>query len=250
MFVPVACSRCGKPFQVAEASVGQAVACPWCRASVPALPVAEPVAAQPEILSLDDTPPAAPQLLPRWPVTAAIVVAVMIGVAGLTLAVLRLGKFEGDWLTFTPPDEPCSVLMPTPKAERPDANPYSPVLSGGERFVAERRAQKATVTFGWSELDAGRAKLVRPEDLIDAEIRHRKDVRKATSATRPAPVRVNDFQGAEVRYETPNGTRVELLLVVESGPKPRLYALAVEGKGVRPDDPVVRRFFNSLRLGP
>jgi hypothetical protein len=249
MFVPVACSVCGKPFQVPDASVGQSVACPWCRASVLALPVAEPV----EPLSLDDdTPPAAPQPLPRWPITAAVVVAVVVGVAGLTLAALRLGRLpEREWTTFTPPDGSCSVLMPAePKAERTNANRYSPVIGSGELFVAERRGRKGTVTFGWSELLAERAKLARPEDLIDAEIRHRKDVLKATSATRPATVRVNDFQGAEVSYATPNGTRVELLLVVETGPKPRLYVLAVEGQGVTPEDPVVRRFFTSLRFPP
>jgi hypothetical protein len=250
MFVPVACPKCGKPFQVADASVGQSVACPWCAASVLALPVAEPVAAQPEPLSLDDDSPLpAPRALPRWPITAAIVVGVMVGVGGLTFAVLRLTKFEGEWTTFTPPDESCSVLMPTPpKTERPDRNPYSAILGDREWFVAERRGRK--VTFGWAELFAERAKLVRPEDLLDAEIRHRKDSLRATSATRPAPVRVNDFQGAEVNYETPNGTRAELLLVVESGPKPRLYVMAVEGKGVKLDDPVVRRFFNSLRFTP
>src|SRR5438045_5869059 len=80
MFVPVACSACGKPFQVPEAAVGKPAACPWCRAAVLALPVggAPPVAEPesrrltpparqegepkptPEPLSLDDEPPAAP----------------------------------------------------------------------------------------------------------------------------------------------------------------------------------------------
>jgi hypothetical protein len=85
MFVPVACSQCGKPFQAPEAELGKPVVCPWCRATVPALPVAAPAAApgdsrpparpdapqpaesppasrlpwpQPEPLSLDDAPPA------------------------------------------------------------------------------------------------------------------------------------------------------------------------------------------------
>ena len=241
MFVPVACSQCGKPFQVPDAAVGKAVACPWCAASVLGLPVAAP---QPEPLSLDD-PPRTPA---PWPVTAAVVVAVMIVVAGLTLAALRFGKFfDAGWTTFTPPDGSCSVLMPaTPKAENADANPHSPVLGGGTRFVAGRSPK---VTLGWMELDAEKAKLVRPEDLIDAEIRHRKDTLRPTSTTRPATYRVNDFQGGEVNYETADGTRVELLIVVPTGPKPRVYVLAVEGKGVAADDPAVRRFFNSFRLG-
>jgi len=39
MFVPVACSQCGKPFQVPEATIGKPTACPWCLSTVLALPV-------------------------------------------------------------------------------------------------------------------------------------------------------------------------------------------------------------------
>ena len=45
MFVPVNCTACGKPFQVPEAVLGQSTACPWCKATVTALPVAAPVPA-------------------------------------------------------------------------------------------------------------------------------------------------------------------------------------------------------------
>src|SRR5262245_50737516 len=69
MFVAVACNRCGKPFQVPEAAAGKDVACPWCQATVPALPVAGVMSAeappahaggslsQAEPLSLDDAEP-------------------------------------------------------------------------------------------------------------------------------------------------------------------------------------------------
>lgn len=69
MFVPVACLTCGKPFQVPEAAAGTTVACPWCKAATPALPVAglpapppnppavPPDGSQPELLTLDDEPP-------------------------------------------------------------------------------------------------------------------------------------------------------------------------------------------------
>src|SRR5687768_636108 len=78
MFVPVACPRCGKPFQVPDADAGKDVACPWCAAVVAALPVARPVSSspgahapgspsqaparrdQPEPLPVDDEPAAAP----------------------------------------------------------------------------------------------------------------------------------------------------------------------------------------------
>src|SRR5438445_5724761 len=70
MFVPVACVKCDKPFQVPEAVAGTNVTCPWCKAIVPALPVAglsttdspstepggAPVPTAP--LSPDDDPPA------------------------------------------------------------------------------------------------------------------------------------------------------------------------------------------------
>lgn len=42
MFVPVACSQCTKPFQVPEAAIGKPTACPWCQATVLALPVGAP----------------------------------------------------------------------------------------------------------------------------------------------------------------------------------------------------------------
>jgi hypothetical protein len=42
MFIPVDCSQCGKPFQVPEAAVGKPSACPWCHATVLALPLASP----------------------------------------------------------------------------------------------------------------------------------------------------------------------------------------------------------------
>ena len=39
MFVAVDCSQCRKPFQVPEAALGKATICPWCQASVLALPL-------------------------------------------------------------------------------------------------------------------------------------------------------------------------------------------------------------------
>jgi hypothetical protein len=247
MFVPVACPQCGKPFQAAADAAGRSVVCPWCRAAVPGLPVASPSA---EVLSLDDEEPAGlhPRLARRP--RARTIVAVVLGVAVLTFAVLRVGKlFDADWTEFTPPDGSCRVLLPARPmiAEAVAANPHSPTVRGGERFVARKWSLKFVASLGWADLDPERAKAVRAEDLIAAEVRRRCDDLKA-AAGRPAPCRVDDFQGAEVTYDTPAGTRVELLLVVPTGPRPRLYVLAVEGKDVKADDPVVRRFFNSFRV--
>ena len=80
MFVPVSCTSCGKPFQVPEAALGKLAPCPWCAATVTALPVSAPLAdAQPEPtsapqpptpepLSLDDSPaPASKRFCHREP---------------------------------------------------------------------------------------------------------------------------------------------------------------------------------------
>jgi hypothetical protein len=75
MFVPVACLKCGKPFQVPEAAAGTTVTCPWCKLATSALPVAgltgneppPPPGAPTPALSLDDAPPAD---LPVAPVVA------------------------------------------------------------------------------------------------------------------------------------------------------------------------------------
>src|SRR5437879_3731810 len=109
MFVPVACPKCSKPFQVSDADAGREVLCPWCQASVAALPVAAPVAhapgspnpGSPELapLSLDEAPPSSP--LPAAPTTETappfrfpyrrVIVAVLLVALVFTLTVVFLG---------------------------------------------------------------------------------------------------------------------------------------------------------------
>jgi len=62
MFVPVACLKCGKPFQVPEAAAGTTVTCPWCKNPTPALPVA----------GLPDSVPAPAPADPPVPAPAAV----------------------------------------------------------------------------------------------------------------------------------------------------------------------------------
>jgi hypothetical protein len=62
MFVPVACSRCGKPFQVPEAAVGSPTVCPWCRDTVLALPVGLPATAPPPSAPLSSVSPSSAPL--------------------------------------------------------------------------------------------------------------------------------------------------------------------------------------------
>src|SRR5262245_51103256 len=139
MFVPVACSQCGKPFQVPEAEVGKPTVCPWCQATVPALPVGTPAAApaasappgdsrpparqekpsQPEPLSLDDASADAPpaQVAPPrskwfWWWAGGLGLITLVVVTGVTVAILRYKQghtLGSEWRTFNPPNSSCSI---------------------------------------------------------------------------------------------------------------------------------------------
>ncbi|MDB5309358.1 MAG: hypothetical protein JWO38_3560 [Gemmataceae bacterium] len=195
MFVPVACLKCGKMFQVPEAAAGTDVTCPWCKATTPALPVAgvttsaspAPAAAPlavppvPEPLSLDDAPPAdAPRTPTRTGVeraptppaarppfrfsfkTALAVLVLVVVVSAATVAVLGYGSGRiapSAWAEFTPPDGSCTVALPGPPvAERVEPNAADGVTRGGERFVTTGWYSRATVWVGWQDLDPGWAK--------------------------------------------------------------------------------------------
>jgi hypothetical protein len=56
MFVPVDCSECRKPFQVPEATVGKPTVCPWCQATVLALPMGAPAQPVPVPLPAEEKP--------------------------------------------------------------------------------------------------------------------------------------------------------------------------------------------------
>src|SRR4051812_46452760 len=121
MFVPVNCTKCGKPFQVPETALGKLAPCPWCQEVVTALPVsvpqsdqrsltapepskptASPPAPAPEPLPLDDAPtpaqkPArarpvarpAPQQRPKFPLATVLIgIAVVVVVMGGTVLAL------------------------------------------------------------------------------------------------------------------------------------------------------------------
>ena len=81
----------GKPFQVPEAAVGNPTVCPWCQATVPALPVggAAPSATpQAAPLSLDDEPQLAPTPSDRrlWFRIGMILLIVFLAVLSVFLA--------------------------------------------------------------------------------------------------------------------------------------------------------------------
>ena len=281
MFVPVACNQCGKPFQVAEADAGKSVTCPWCRATVPALPVAEtksenrgltPPARQDPVepLSLDDeTPglgergasapcsPGSPRA--RFPVrTVAVVFGLMLVVAAGTVLALGYGAGrvpESAWREFSPPDGSCAVLLPgTPAATAVDPDPTIPGTRGGQWFATRGWYSRAEAWLGWWDLDPGWAKQAAADrdgavtaPVLAAVIARRKEQLGGT-VVKEARARFNAYPGIEVLRETPRGPAVERLIVVPDGPRPRLYSVGFRAKEAAPDSPVVQRLFNSFRV--
>lgn len=270
MFVPVACNRCGKPFQVPEAAAGSNVACPWCQATVPALPVAgvasPPASAggspdQPEPLSLDDAEPLAPPRPARRPfpfLTLAVGLVLVVVVAGLTVAVLGYGSGRlpaSAWRDFTAPDESFAVFLPgTPTAEKLDPDPAIPSTGGGEIFATRGWYSRARAWVGYRELDPAWAKQAAMDrdgivaNPLLALVRDRRKAELGATSSREAGIRVNAWWGSEVEMDTPTGKVVERYLVVPDGPRPRLYLIGLQAKKITADSPAARKLFNSFRV--
>jgi hypothetical protein len=269
MFVPVACSQCGKPFQVPEAAVGKSASCPWCQAAVLALPVAgaavaakpqessapvAPPAARPEPLSLDDEPPAQSTLpkARRWLVILMLVLIAVVA-TGATMLVQR--RHEGyftsrEWRAFTPSDGSCAVDLlgrPIEDADAPAAN---------ERRYTSRGWYSGTTTWlAWRNLTAVEAQLAATDDawhnpqlikLFDAERDRVKGIHGGYVA-KDGTIKFKDPLTREVRLESPQGKAIVRSIVIGSGPRPRIYHLGIAGKRLDPDGDEVRRFFESFR---
>jgi hypothetical protein len=273
MFVPVSCTNCAKPFQVPEATLGQQTPCPWCKAVVAALPVSAPVAPVPvpprEVLSLDDAEPNPPRpkpkseaaRAPREPlrVSPRTVVALVLGcvlAAGGTVAALRYGSghiADSSWSAFAPPDHSFAVDLPgAPAVEEVPANPPGSV-GPGTRYSVRGWYSKTTVWLAHADLDpALAAKLKQDPDralsagALRAE-RERERGRLGGTVTSEVGVRLNAAWGVELEMTTPRGTAAVWLVLVESGPRPRVYALGVEGHGITGKSAAARRLFDSFR---
>lgn len=275
MLIPVACAKCGKPFQVPESGIGQMAACPWCKADVPALPVAEVTAAKtPQPLSLDDEPapitsaPAATLLppspsLPRrsaagWLVRVAIAGLVLLVVFGFSFAAARYGTGwvpEFGWVEFAAPDGSCRAEMPA-AVSREDV--YEPIpdfrmTRPGQRFTARGWYSKAATSVGWVEIERDGAKAL-PENLKVPSLEHlaggemsrRKKELNAASVDY-ATVKRGDREGIEARYQTPAGITVDRMILAADGPKPRLYVLSYSAPALPQDEAAMGRFFHSFK---
>ncbi len=274
MFVPVACSRCSKPFQVPSAVAGTTVACPWCKASVVALPVAgvsEPAQAPmpvssplsiPEPLSLDPEPSptvaSAPAQSRKFPFRRAIlVVALSVLAFGATLFYrgYHAGRVpESAWNSFTPPDGSCTVDLPgEPTAHPLNALPIA-VCRGGEEFITDGWYSGVQAWVGWYDLDPAWAKAAAEDKdggqidpILNAGQKQRVDSRKAT-IRKEGKMLVDEFRARELQIESEAGPAIEWLCVVPTGTHPRLYFFGIQGKNISPESPLARRIFTKFRV--
>ncbi|MBA4191549.1 MAG: hypothetical protein C0467_26515 [Planctomycetaceae bacterium] len=259
MFSPVACSQCGKPFQVPEATLGKPTVCPWCQATVPALPIGAPAPAATlptkEPLSLDDAPIPATATSPvgrkRWFLVGCVGIFALVLAAGVTIAVKRhkQGHVMGwEWQTFAAPDKSCSIELLGKPVEDPDA-------AGDEkRFISEGSYSGTTTWVGWRDLTQVQVQLAGTKDAFqhfakpfDAE-RDRLKLRYGGTVAKDATTKFEDPLTREVRLDFPPGGRlVERMMVFPNGPRPRMYFVGIAGK-FEFDSPEVQRFFDSFRV--
>lgn len=280
MFVPVACSQCGKPFQVPEATVGKPTVCPWCSATVAALPVGAPAPAaapepapeplpppEPEPLPLDDAPgtagvpprvapapqpPVAAARAPRlwWAVAGAVALLSLAVAAGTTVGVKRYKQGHGvswEWKPYADPEKAFSLELLGRPTEDPEVPP------GEKRFVSEGWYSGTRAWVGWKDLTANQAQLAADKEAwqhfrADFETeRDRLKTKHGGTLTKSATVKFEDPLTYEVRLEQGQTRAIERMIVMPRGPKPRLYYVGMAGR-IDFDGPDVRRLFDSLRV--
>jgi hypothetical protein len=252
MFLPVACSACGKPFQVPESAIGAQTACPWCRAAVLALPVAGSPNPSSAPLSLDEEPLSpSPSRRGRW-LLVSLLVALVATLA--TIGVLRRkeGYLTGrEWRSFTPPDNSCTVELLGSAVEDPTAPE-----SGHRRYISEGWYSGTTTWLGWRNLTAVETQIAAATEgwhnpqLTGLFERERVWLigRFGGYVTKDATISFKVPLTREVRLEMENGRAVERMFVHAAGARPRLYFLGIAGKRLDPDGAGVKRLFESFRV--
>jgi hypothetical protein len=265
MFVPVACSECGKPFQVPESALAKSTACPWCQATVLALPISgESQAATKEAvepLSLDDeSPPQTPTqtqaVLARnrgvrilW-ILAAIFV--MVATSTITLAVLQRKQghlVSMEWQAFTASDGSCSIDL-LGQATEADSDPEH----GERRYISQGWYSGNSAWIGWRDLTTaqvqeGAAKegWVQLRKLFFDKQRERLKDKYGGYVAKDATIE-QDPMTVEVRLDSPQGPVIERMIVMSKGSRPRVYFIGMAGKRLNLDGPEVKRLFGSFRV--
>lgn len=243
MFVPVHCRQCHKPFQIPDTSLTKVVVCPWCNEA------SEPTSnASPETQSTVN--PARTAAKSGWSRYVLLGLLCLLAAAG-TFAGSRFGSGkvpDGAWQEFSPENGRFTVLLPgVPELESVAANPYSPLIGDGERYTVRRWFDRVTVSVTMIGLDAMKAKLARPEDLIAAEVQRMGEAFGGLPVTE-AVVRFDQHRGAEVQFATAEGPVVARLIVVNDRPESALYILSVAGSTVKPEGMTAQTLFRSFRL--
>ena len=266
MFLPVACLQCGKLFQVPQAAGGMDVACPWCKATTPALQVAgvpTPAASQVEHLStvnrqsFIDAVLKAKSVERPWILNAAIGLLVVVVVLGITVGVLQLRSllFPPTWSEFTPPDNSCTIALPgRPTEESIEPTPADNITRGLHLYTTQGWSSRARVWFGWRDLDPAwvkQALMDRDGAITSPILTAERDLRKNQVGGRiakEATVRFGSNLGLEVQMETSKGKLIERYIVVLEGPRPRLYFMGLESKNATSDSTDAQKLFNSFRV--
>ena len=257
MFAQVACGKCGKPFQVPEARLGQPVVCSWCKETVTAVPLSGVV---PEALP-DDAPAVQPPAqrvggatsrLPSKRPWLAPVVIVVLSLLALIFAFLgsryyRGGVPEFAWQRFEAPDGTCRVDLPGHVTEVAlTADPKSPITRSGVKFVTSSSFTRIQGFVGWYELDPRLIQMTRPEDVLAAERERRKADTGWTVETESTSAKVGGFDALEVQFADGSARYVERYVFVTKGTHKRLYLLGVGGGNFDPAGEDAQRVLNSF----
>ncbi len=266
MFIPVACSQCGKPFQVPESIVGSATVCPWCQATVTALPVGKPVATPASVPAAPAAEPLPPLPLPLpeeddvplvfvapdrkvpWK-RVAIVLGAVLAVALVTFATLRSVREQAKvliWKSFTPEESAFEIeLFGTVNEAREEG--------GVRRVIADKPASNATAWVGWIDLTPAQVEMAAHVDawkhftpIFDAE-RERILAKHEAKLIQEATTKFANPLTRELRAESPRGYMMERMMVFPKGAKPRAYFVGMIGP-FEPDGPEFSRLFDSFRV--
>ena len=249
MLAQVGCSECGKRFQVEGDQLGQLASCPWCEASVLALPMA--AKAEPLPLPEPLIPPGVSAIPKRrarkWP--AIPVVALCMLIAGGTFLIQRyrngaVPAFAMQTLTAT--DGSCQATLPGSTEAVPGPQ-FTPLQTDVALFASQSWFTRTRGGLGWIELDPERAKLVRTEDFLSSVRDELGRWLGVSTIEKEGVVKSGTSEGLEVHYGTGTIRYTARILAVFDSPQPRIYLVWVGGPKFDPDGEVASRVLTSFR---